>query len=133
MPQDSLLELLCQQAEKWIQVNQSREIVGTPKTGKNSTHKIDFYPRQIAYCLKKEEEIELVADKGGLTTAMDACLIKDNIVRVETRVGDLIDDAGKGVGYACYKEDAPIDNLPAIERKLDKVSENALKTAFQNY
>ncbi|MFH0831584.1 MAG: TldD/PmbA family protein [archaeon] len=120
-------------AEKWMSVNQSRAVTGTPKIGKNSVHQIDFYPRQIAFCLKKEEEIELVADKGGLTTAPDACLIKDNILRVETRVGDLIDEQGNGVGYSCYNQDAPIRGSSAMKRKIDEITENALKTALQNY
>ncbi|MFH1249315.1 MAG: TldD/PmbA family protein [archaeon] len=133
MKLEDILSILEERGEKWMNVNQPIEIIGTPKSGMNGTAKIDFYPRQIAYCCKKEKEIELIADKGGLTTSPESCIIEDSILRTETRVGDLSNDKGKGIGYSCKKDDAPISNKDAFKRKIDEMTESSLKEGLQNY
>ena len=85
MTKDSLIELLESKAEKWMDTNQPREIIGTPKKGFNSIHKIDFYPRQLSYTHREVTEIELVAENGGLLTPIDTSTRKDYKLLVEAR------------------------------------------------
>lgn len=85
MALDNILRLMESRAEQWMSVNQAREIIGTPKIGKNSTHKIDFYPRQISYNHKEITEIELISENGGLITEPDTSTRKDYRLRVESK------------------------------------------------
>lgn len=133
MQKDSLLELLSSQAHKWMNVNQAKEIVGTPKIGTPQTQKIDFYPRQISYNHKEIIEIELVAENGGLLTPLDTSTRKDYRLRVQARVGDLSNDKNHGVGIYVNEGDIAFENTKAIIERIKNATDTALKVALQNY
>jgi predicted Zn-dependent protease len=133
MQQDSLLELLCLQGEKWMNINQAREIIGTSQNGLNSVHRVDFYPRQISYTYNEITNIKLIADDGGLITNPDSSTKRNYKLRVEARVGDLDNSLGHGVGHKWCEEDIPFKNIKAMKRVINNLTDSVLKSAFKDY